>query len=102
MTSPWAIFAEMELALRAPGNPAGTHRGAGWFAALSGQDHAELNVCGLAPDATVASAEELQAYVAERVASYKQIRLLTFIDVVPKSASGKILRRVLRDTAPAD
>ena len=59
MTSPWAIFAEMELALRAPGNPAGTHRGAGWFAALSGQDHAELNVCGLAPDATVASAEEL-------------------------------------------
>jgi len=50
----------------------------------------------------VATAEEIQAYVAERVASYKQIRLLTFIDAVPKSASGKILRRVLRDSAPAD
>ena len=44
-----------------------------------------------------ATAEEIQAFVAERVASYKQIRQLTFIEAVPKSASGKILRRVLRD-----
>ncbi|HET7721920.1 MAG TPA: AMP-binding protein, partial [Acidimicrobiales bacterium] len=44
-----------------------------------------------------ATAEDIQAFVAERVASYKQIRRLTFIDAVPKSASGKILRRVLRD-----
>jgi GNAT superfamily N-acetyltransferase len=59
MISPWDVFAEMELALRAPGDPTGARRGARWFAALSGQDHAELNVCGLAPDASVASAEEL-------------------------------------------
>ena len=44
-------------------------------------------------------AEDIQAFVAERVASYKQIRRLTFIDAVPKSPSGKILRRVLRDSA---
>ncbi len=47
-----------------------------------------------------ATAEEIQQFVGEQVASYKQIRRLTFIDVVPKSASGKILRRVLRDETP--
>ncbi|MDQ2650593.1 MAG: AMP-binding protein [Actinomycetota bacterium] len=48
-----------------------------------------------------ATAEEIQAWVAGQVASYKQVRKLTFIDAVPKSASGKILRRVLRDQAAA-
>ena len=47
-----------------------------------------------------ATAEEIQQFVGAQVASYKQIRRLTFIDVVPKSASGKILRRVLRDETP--
>ncbi len=46
-----------------------------------------------------ASAEDIQAFVAEKVASYKQIRKVTFVDAIPKSASGKILRRVLRDQA---
>ena len=43
------------------------------------------------------TAENLQAFVAEHVASYKHIRLVEFIDEIPKSASGKILRRLLRD-----
>ena len=43
-----------------------------------------------------ASAEEIMAFVAGQVAHYKQLRRLTFIDAVPKSASGKILRRLLR------
>ncbi len=46
-----------------------------------------------------ATAADIQAFVAEKVASYKQIRKLTFVDAIPKSASGKILRRVLRDQA---
>jgi acyl-CoA synthetase (AMP-forming)/AMP-acid ligase II len=46
-----------------------------------------------------ATADEIMAFVAERVSSYKQIRRLTFLDEIPKSASGKILRRVLRDQA---
>ena len=46
-----------------------------------------------------ATAADLMAFVAEKVASYKQIRRLTFVDAIPKSASGKILRRVLRDQA---
>jgi len=46
-----------------------------------------------------ATADELMAYVAERVASYKKIRRLDFIEAIPKSPSGKILRRLLRDAA---
>lgn len=41
------------------------------------------------------SSEELMAYVAAQVAPYKRVRRLELIDQVPKSASGKILRRVL-------
>jgi acyl-coenzyme A synthetase/AMP-(fatty) acid ligase len=39
--------------------------------------------------------EEIMAYVAERVAPYKKVRRLQFIDSIPKTASGKILRRML-------
>jgi acyl-CoA synthetase (AMP-forming)/AMP-acid ligase II len=43
--------------------------------------------------------DELMAWVAERVAPYKRIRAVELVDEVPKSASGKILRRMLRDRA---
>jgi len=43
-----------------------------------------------------ATADEIMASVAAQVAHYKQIRKITFVDAVPKSASGKILRRLLR------
>jgi len=52
----------------------------------------------LRPDQDV-SAADIQAFVADKVANYKQVRRVTFVDAVPKSASGKILRRVLRDQA---
>jgi acyl-CoA synthetase (AMP-forming)/AMP-acid ligase II len=42
-----------------------------------------------------ATPDELIAFVAERVAPYKKIRRLEVIDQIPKTASGKILRRVL-------
>ncbi len=42
-------------------------------------------------------AEAVQAYVAKHVASYKQVQIVEFVDVIPKSASGKILRRELRE-----
>jgi NAD(P)-dependent dehydrogenase (short-subunit alcohol dehydrogenase family) len=41
------------------------------------------------------SAQGLLGWVAERVAPYQRIRLLDVVDEIPKSASGKILRRVL-------
>jgi acyl-CoA synthetase (AMP-forming)/AMP-acid ligase II len=42
------------------------------------------------------SEADVIGFVAERVAPYKKIRRVTFVDVIPKSASGKILRRELR------
>ncbi|MGA5548528.1 4-coumarate--CoA ligase family protein [Streptomyces pseudogriseolus] len=39
---------------------------------------------------------EVMLHVAERVAPYKRVRHVTFIDGVPRAASGKILRRELR------
>lgn len=41
--------------------------------------------------------EPLLAYVAERVAPYKKIRTVEVVDAIPKSPSGKILRRVLKE-----
>ena len=43
------------------------------------------------------TAEEVQDFVAEHVTSYKHIRIVQFVDEIPKSPSGKILRRLLRD-----
>ncbi|WP_129308453.1 4-coumarate--CoA ligase family protein [Streptomyces sp. L2] len=40
---------------------------------------------------------EIMLYVAERVAPYKRVRKVTFIDTVPRAVSGKILRRQLRE-----
>jgi long-chain acyl-CoA synthetase len=40
--------------------------------------------------------DELCAFVAERLTHYKQPREVHFVDAVPKTASGKILRRELR------
>jgi acyl-CoA synthetase (AMP-forming)/AMP-acid ligase II len=40
--------------------------------------------------------EEILTYVAEQVSPQKKIRLLERIEAIPKSASGKILRRQLR------
>jgi 4-coumarate--CoA ligase len=51
----------------------------------------------VAAPGTSLTAEELQEYVAEHVSSYKRIRIVEFVDEIPKSPSGKILRRLLRD-----
>ncbi|MEV0182499.1 4-coumarate--CoA ligase family protein [Streptomyces sp. NPDC050625] len=49
------------------------------------------------PTAGDLTEDEVMAYVAERVAPYKRVRRVTFIDGVPRAASGKILRRELRE-----
>uniref|UniRef100_A0A7S1KM78 4-coumarate--CoA ligase n=1 Tax=Percolomonas cosmopolitus TaxID=63605 RepID=A0A7S1KM78_9EUKA len=40
--------------------------------------------------------DEVKTYVADRVSPHKRIRDVEFIDAIPKSSSGKILRRLLR------
>ena len=46
-----------------------------------------------------ASADELQAFVKDRLAPYKYPRLIEFIDELPKTATGKIQRFRLRERA---
>ena len=43
----------------------------------------------------VITAEAVMAYVAERVSPYKRVRAVEFVESIPKSPSGKILRRLL-------
>nr|WP_274637938.1 AMP-binding protein [Microbacterium bovistercoris] len=42
------------------------------------------------------TAEEVMDFVAAQVAPYKKVRRVEFIDAIPKSSSGKILRKDLR------
>jgi len=56
---------------------------------------------GEAPKAFVVSkepvsAEEIMEFVAARVAPHKKVRRVEFVEQIPKSATGKILRRVFR------
>jgi acyl-CoA synthetase (AMP-forming)/AMP-acid ligase II len=58
--------------------------------------------CGEVPKAFVvlrgeATPEQIMGFVAERVAPYKKLRALEITDQIPKSPSGKILRRLLID-----
>ncbi|KRA23992.1 AMP-dependent synthetase [Microbacterium sp. Root61] len=48
-----------------------------------------------APDSGLTDAE-VMAFVAENVAPHKKIRRVEFIDAIPKSTAGKILRKDLR------
>ena len=42
-----------------------------------------------------ATVDEILAFVQERVSPQKRVRAVAFVDAIPKSASGKILRRIL-------
>ncbi len=45
--------------------------------------------------------EDLRGFVAERLTSYKQPRQIHFVDALPRTPSGKILRRELRKVLSA-
>jgi acyl-CoA synthetase (AMP-forming)/AMP-acid ligase II len=70
-------------------------------AAVAGRPDPER---GEIPIALVVARDELDpdvlmAWVAERVAAYKRIREVRFVDEIPRTPAGKILRRLLRVTA---
>ncbi len=56
----------------------------------------EIPVAFVVPSDPSLDPTEVMGWVAERVAPYKKIRALHVIDAVPKSPSGKILRKDLR------
>jgi acyl-CoA synthetase (AMP-forming)/AMP-acid ligase II len=75
-----------------------THPAVGDAAVVRSPDH----VAGEVPKAFIvlrgsASADELVGWLGERVAPYKRVRRIEFVDQIPKSASGKILRRLLAE-----
>lgn len=50
---------------------------------------------------TAPTLEDVQGYLEGRLSHYKQVRRIELVDEIPKSASGKILRRLLRDRVGA-
>jgi acyl-coenzyme A synthetase/AMP-(fatty) acid ligase len=46
---------------------------------------------------TVPDLDAIRAFVAGKLSSYKRPQRIDVIDAIPKSASGKILRRILRE-----
>ncbi|EXB94982.1 hypothetical protein L484_006747 [Morus notabilis] len=44
---------------------------------------------------SVVHESQIMDFIAKRVAPYKKIRKLKFIDAIPKNAQGKVLRREL-------
>jgi len=72
-------------------------------AAVIGKPSRELDI-GQIPKAFImlkkqskgkVSEQEIMNWVAERISAYKKIREVEFVDSIPKSGSGKILRREL-------
>jgi acyl-CoA synthetase (AMP-forming)/AMP-acid ligase II len=58
----------------------------------------EIPVAFVVPANDALDADEVMRYVAERVAPYKRIRRVETIAEIPKSPSGRILRRFLEET----
>ncbi|RYG56937.1 hypothetical protein EON66_01650 [archaeon] len=49
------------------------------------------------PAGTEPTEEQVKEFIASRTADYKHLARVVFIDAIPKNASGKVLRRVLRE-----
>jgi acyl-CoA synthetase (AMP-forming)/AMP-acid ligase II len=63
---------------------------------LPDEEAGEVPKAFVVPSASL-TPEEVTAFVAERVAPYKRVRAVELVDEIPKTPSGKVLRRVLID-----
>jgi long-chain acyl-CoA synthetase len=56
----------------------------------------EIKACVVLKDGKSVSAEDLMAWTKEHIAAYKYPRVIEFLEALPQSATGKILKKVLR------
>ena len=57
----------------------------------------ELPIAFVVAATPAPTVDEIKAHLMESLSSYKQVHKVEFVDEIPKSASGKILRRLLRE-----
>jgi len=60
----------------------------------------EIGAAVVLHDGEELTAEEVSAYVKERIAAYKYPRVVWFLDDLPKGPTGKILKREIEAPAP--
>jgi acyl-CoA synthetase (AMP-forming)/AMP-acid ligase II len=74
--------------------------------AVVGRPHAEwgeaVHACVVLKPQMTVTGDELIGHVAGRLAGYKKPKSLEFVRALPKNASGKVLRRVLREQLRKD
>ncbi len=56
----------------------------------------EIKACVVLKDGMSVDADTLKAWTKERIAAYKYPRVIEFLDALPMSATGKILKKELR------
>ena len=61
----------------------------------------ELPIAFVIPTDPAPTEDEVKSFLGETLASYKQVHRVEFVEEIPKSASGKILRRLLREQVSA-
>jgi 4-coumarate--CoA ligase len=63
---------------------------------LPDDEAGELPIAFVVASDPAPSEEQIKAHLSKTLSSYKQVHRVNFVDEIPKSASGKILRRVLK------
>lgn len=56
----------------------------------------DIKACVVLKEGCTCSADELKSFTKERLAAYKYPRVIEFMDALPMSATGKILKKELR------
>ena len=64
---------------------------------LPDEEAGELPIAFVLAGENAPDADAIKAHLGQTLAHYKQVHQVHFVDEIPKSASGKILRRLLRD-----
>lgn len=61
----------------------------------------EIKACVVLKEGAQVREDEIIAFTKENIAAYKYPRVVEFLDALPMSATGKILKKELRKTEPA-